>query len=674
MSQVQVPLVRMQEYVNKREYLKALKEAQSALSLIKVEETPYLAAVILLHILFCQVQLNRIPQASNTYFKLKRFLNAHPSIVTEKLLLSMHGIALRLHERHPSLSYRIWDLAWMLADLKKLERVKKILTKDTLPLLMNEVYQDQNIPSIHQWIKRALKHVANKREAFNLHMKNVIHALETKNLEEAQQSLEAAENLATAMVNTELLSMVKKLEIAVLLKDAEWQLFSYGDSNKKEVTVDENVIIAKIDKAETLAREFNDVLSIFQAKLLKGLLFKYLKEYTRALEEWKEAMELKNAGVPIEVIYQLTIQIALTLAKQQLYQQALDLVSLIESKIKSNDDNQGLQSQVRELKNSLEQILREKERKESQEGTNTEDELEFPFFVVGPGTISFLRKEALMIEQKLTRQAHENDESSSETSTNRRIAKTPAIRDSHEETSDVMARDNVTDERPQPIREDHKEPINEEEIELHGQLNDLLELEIKDNEIDSDSVENSSPERNHAAVSRVTTDVSQPTTESGIGNNNIIMETEEAEVGTLEEQLQPNNEGLNQIEEPLEMNLEVMLGDESMNEAIQGPSRELTLNVLVNLLQSRGYSVEADLEAVSEPNIIATKGKLKKHRLLISICEDPIDAGFASTLLAGHLLQGTKVVYLLNGTPNQVVGSKDVVIIQTPEELESLLK
>ncbi len=696
MNQIKVSLNRLQEYLSKKDYPKALKEAKRALDLIDEEKSPYLTSVILLHVLFCHVQLNNIRHASDTFFQLKRFMKKHPQTITSKFLLSMHGIALKIHDQHPALAYKLWDLAWSQAVTKNHEKVKQLLIRDIIPLIMESTYLAEDIPTIHSWIDRALKHVKNKRDAFHLHLKNVIHALEHRDLEEAHKSLEQAENLAMMMVNSEFLAMVKKLEIVVLLKDVEWQLFAFSENAEEKKKLDESSLIAKLDKAENLAREFSDPSSLFQVKLLRGLLFKYLKEYSRSLEEWKSAMELKDSGVPTSTIYQLSTQIALTLAKQEHHDQALELVNLINMKMKDNVDGH-FKFQIQELKASLEQLVQEKKEKERRnEGKTLSSNDNFPFFIVGPGTISYLREEALKIQETLSKSQVNDVESDSsllqqdqeesrpsdtstpppldETDTTTASSRSNEHRD--ESTNHLLSQENADADLSSEETRSSNDTV--EDFELYGELTDLLSLEPESDEHGHEnehSPENSPPNNNDETIPITMTTTTTMNergnqTEIPMDNMNAFMERVSARTTTVEY----NSEQHETRHERDVTRRRETSGDESMNEAVQRPSRELIYNILRNMLQSRGYSIEVNLDAVSEPNIIATKGKLKKHRVMISICEDPLDAGFASTLLAGYLSQGTKVIFLLNGTPDQVAGQKNIIIISRPEELIPLLK
>ncbi len=75
-------------------------------------------------------------------------------------------------------------------------------------------------------------------------------------------------------------------------------------------------------------------------------------------------------------------------------------------------------------------------------------------------------------------------------------------------------------------------------------------------------------------------------------------------------------------------------------------------------LQKAGWAVRMNFEnrvrKSAEPDVIAEKGLIRKHKRLIFFAENPTDAEICSFLLQSSLESGEKIVYLLNGNPKDV--------------------
>lgn len=78
---------------------------------------------------------------------------------------------------------------------------------------------------------------------------------------------------------------------------------------------------------------------------------------------------------------------------------------------------------------------------------------------------------------------------------------------------------------------------------------------------------------------------------------------------------------------------------------------------VVGRLQKAGWAVELNFTNLigrgSEPDIIATKGLIRKSRKLIFIAENPADAEICSFLLQSNPERGEKIVFLINGDPRE---------------------
>ena len=76
---------------------------------------------------------------------------------------------------------------------------------------------------------------------------------------------------------------------------------------------------------------------------------------------------------------------------------------------------------------------------------------------------------------------------------------------------------------------------------------------------------------------------------------------------------------------------------------------------VVSRLQKAGWAVELNFTNLarrgSEPDVIATKGLIKKARKLIFFAENPADAEICSFLLQSNPERGEKLVFLLSGNP-----------------------
>lgn len=76
---------------------------------------------------------------------------------------------------------------------------------------------------------------------------------------------------------------------------------------------------------------------------------------------------------------------------------------------------------------------------------------------------------------------------------------------------------------------------------------------------------------------------------------------------------------------------------------------------VVSLLQRAGWTVELNFTNLtrrgSEPDVIATKGLIRKTRKLIFFAENPADAEICSFLLQSNPERGEKLIFLLSGDP-----------------------
>ncbi|MFX1282490.1 MAG: hypothetical protein ACFFB5_02505 [Promethearchaeota archaeon] len=94
---------------------------------------------------------------------------------------------------------------------------------------------------------------------------------------------------------------------------------------------------------------------------------------------------------------------------------------------------------------------------------------------------------------------------------------------------------------------------------------------------------------------------------------------------------------------------------------------------VVGRLQRAGWAVELNFtnltERGSEPDIIATKGLIRKSRKLIFFAENPADAEICSFLLQSNPDRGEKIIFLVNGDPREVNVSVMVKLVTQIDQL-----
>ena len=88
---------------------------------------------------------------------------------------------------------------------------------------------------------------------------------------------------------------------------------------------------------------------------------------------------------------------------------------------------------------------------------------------------------------------------------------------------------------------------------------------------------------------------------------------------------------------------------------------------VVSRLQRAGWAVELNFTNLmrrgAEPDVIATKGLIRKSRKLIFFAENPADAEICSFLLQSNPEKGEKIVFLLGGDPREANVSVMVKLI-----------
>lgn len=94
---------------------------------------------------------------------------------------------------------------------------------------------------------------------------------------------------------------------------------------------------------------------------------------------------------------------------------------------------------------------------------------------------------------------------------------------------------------------------------------------------------------------------------------------------------------------------------------------------VVRCLQKAGWAVELNFlnleRSGSDPDIIATKGLIRKTRKLIFFAENPTDAEICSFLLQSNPETGDKLIFLLNGYPEDANVSIEVKIVTQIDQL-----
>ncbi|UCE12597.1 MAG: hypothetical protein JSV04_10425, partial [Candidatus Heimdallarchaeota archaeon] len=94
---------------------------------------------------------------------------------------------------------------------------------------------------------------------------------------------------------------------------------------------------------------------------------------------------------------------------------------------------------------------------------------------------------------------------------------------------------------------------------------------------------------------------------------------------------------------------------------------------VVRCLQKAGWAVELNFlnleRSGSDPDIIATKGLIRKTRKMIFFAENPTDAEICSFLLQSNPEPGAKLIFLLNGQPEDANISIAVKIVNQIDQL-----
>ncbi len=122
------------------------------------------------------------------------------------------------------------------------------------------------------------------------------------------------------------------------------------------------------------------------------------------------------------------------------------------------------------------------------------------------------------------------------------------------------------------------------------------------------------------------------------------------------------------------------IGMEPIEEVSQVPApspqivpQENIRALVVGRLQKAGWAVELNFDNFTqkgaEPDIIAEKGLIRKHRLLIFFAENPTDAEICSFLLQSNLEGGKKIIYLLDGNPGEADVSKEIKLVTQINQL-----
>jgi hypothetical protein len=90
-------------------------------------------------------------------------------------------------------------------------------------------------------------------------------------------------------------------------------------------------------------------------------------------------------------------------------------------------------------------------------------------------------------------------------------------------------------------------------------------------------------------------------------------------------------------------------------------------------LQKAGWTVNLNFMNISrrgsEPDILAEKGIIRKNKKMIFFAENPADAEICSFLLQSNHESGEKIIFLINGSPREVIITSEVKIITRIDQL-----
>jgi hypothetical protein len=95
--------------------------------------------------------------------------------------------------------------------------------------------------------------------------------------------------------------------------------------------------------------------------------------------------------------------------------------------------------------------------------------------------------------------------------------------------------------------------------------------------------------------------------------------------------------------------------------------------LVVGRLQKAGWAVELNFDNFTqkgvEPDVLAVKGLVRKHRMLIYFAENPADAEICSFLLQSNPRSGEKIIFLLDGSPGEADVSKEIKLVTQINQL-----
>jgi len=122
-----------------------------------------------------------------------------------------------------------------------------------------------------------------------------------------------------------------------------------------------------------------------------------------------------------------------------------------------------------------------------------------------------------------------------------------------------------------------------------------------------------------------------------------------------------------EIETLIESPLQLSSTPQSTEEIVNDPS------TISKQLQKAGWTVQINFASStrrgSEPDIIAEKGLIRKHRKLIFFAENPADAEICSFLLQTNPESGEKIIFLLQGDPQDVTISYGIKVVTRINQL-----
>jgi hypothetical protein len=124
------------------------------------------------------------------------------------------------------------------------------------------------------------------------------------------------------------------------------------------------------------------------------------------------------------------------------------------------------------------------------------------------------------------------------------------------------------------------------------------------------------------------------------------------------------------ITQDTEEGLELPFEPETSSDEIEIQENQPTENIPSQVgrqLQKAGWSIQINFSSGmrrgTEPDIQAEKGLIRKKKKLIFIAEDPTDAEICGFLLQSSLEEGEKIVYLIEGNPQEVNISHKIKLV-----------